>query len=792
MASPRPQDVFETGELVNNTYRIERVLGRGGMGEVYLASHDVTNEQFAIKVMRSELTDNELGVELMKREQAVRTVYHDAVIKYFELGRTANRDIYLVMDFVEGEPLDKLFKHKPMSVEEVLSMGRAVAAGLAACHEQNVIHRDLSPDNILLRGNRIDQPVIIDFGIAKSTAANAQTVIGDQFAGKYTYAPPEQFRGHVDERSDLYALGMTMLAAFRGRAPDFGSNDFQVFENKARPLDLSDVPEPLRSVLADLTDPDPNRRPVKADVLVERIDAVTAALVSDERTMIAPGAVSDRTVVGSVAPRARAVPRPAPPGPGGEAPLELSQATRIAPPIQTRRPEPAYEDRAEIHPTRGPRGGRNDRAGGGGRDDGGARSRRREREEEPRRRGGGMMILLLLLLLIGGGVGAWFSGLIPGLGGPQVVDPYQFRASLSEDGRISVSGYVPDGEARSRIDAFFTSTYQAADVADALSLGAGAPTPDLASDVLRILGALEPLLDWTMTLEANRVRAEGLAPDTQTARAVEAALAALDGRGGLSLFADISAGPRILTDDALADVLARGGCGPLTLAPTPPGGVPLDGSVTINGSVANGAAGLELRERLQEAIGSRTLDLRIEVLNRPVCAVRQLLPPVAQSDLRIWFGFGGGGADRPNPSGAYAVGENPLIDIRLPLEASWGHLHVTAVDVTGAVFHLMPNTYRPTTLLEELGEVVGGERQVRVAHTVAARAADPTLPAFVIDETFGKTLVVAFHTREPLFDTLRPIAESSESFAAALEDRIARLPLTEAEIATRMIDTRID
>ncbi len=786
MASPNAQDVFETGELVNNTYRIERVLGRGGMGEVYLASHDVTNERFAIKVMRSELTDNELGVELMKREQAVRAVYHEAVIKYFELGRTANRDIYLVMDFVEGQPLDKLFKRRPLPPEQVLTMGRAVAAGLAACHARNVIHRDLSPDNILLRGDRIDQPVIIDFGIAKSTAANAQTVIGDQFAGKYTYAPPEQFRGQVDARSDLYALGMTMLAAFRGRAPDFGSNDFQVFENKARPLDLADVPEPLRSVLAELTDPDPDRRPESADALVERIDAAMAMLADDERTMIAPAIGDDRTVVG-FAP-SRGVPAPAAPGLDDDGPLELSPATRIAPAVRTRAPAPA-EERTEYRPGPGPRGGRNDREEADDRGDRGGRGRG---GEAPRRRRGGLVAALVLLLLVGGGVVAWQLRLIPGVGGPELVDPYRFRASLGEDGALALSGYVPSDAARERIDGYLATAYRAGGAARGLSLGDGAPSPDFANDLIRLFRALEPLNGWTVTLEANRVRVEGLAPDAETARRVEAALAGLDGAGGLSIFADISIGPRILTAEALAPVLADGGCGPLNLTPPPPGGFPLGASVTIAGHVADGAAGLALRERLQDAIGSRTLDLRIEVLNRPVCAVRQLLPPEAQSDLRIWFGFGGEGAERPNPSGAYAVGENPLIDIRLPLDASWGHLHVAAVDVTGAVFHLLPNTYRPTTRLDTLGEVRGDERHVRVAHTVAARANDATLPAFVIDETFGKTLVVAFHTREPLFDTLRPIAESSESFAAALEQRIERRPLTEAEIATRMIDTRVD
>ncbi|MEM9145368.1 MAG: serine/threonine-protein kinase [Pseudomonadota bacterium] len=754
MVSESDADVFSTGTLVNNTYRIDKVLGRGGMGEVYLAAHDVTDQQVAIKVLRSEFTQDEMGVELMKREQAVRAVRHDAVIEYFELGRTAGGDVYLVMDFVEGPALDAAFKAGPLAPDQVLRLGRKIAEGLAACHERGVIHRDLSPDNILLRGGNSDHPVIIDFGIAKNTAAAAdQTVIGGQFAGKFTYAPPEQFGGQVENRSDLYSLGVTMLAAVRGKAPSFGANQIEVMKNKGLPVDLSDVPEPLRGIIASLTDPTPDNRPSSAQDLVARIDRAIAGVPE-------PSAAPEMTVI-------------AMPG-GGTArapdPLDdLGPAPAPPPP-----PRPSAE-KTEF------------------------RLSGRHEEAAPRakkKNGGGWIVLVLLLLLGGGGVGAWQAGLLDPLLqqvlGPERISPYRFVAK-QEAGAVSIGGHVPSEADGQVLSGYLGSTYGAAESALALPVGAGAPTDQFSSAVLGILAPLEPLETWSMSLQDRRVTVTGIAPTTDAGEIARTALQALDGAEGLSISANISDGPSRLLPETLADLLAQGGeCGPLALDPPSGDAFALGDTVRVRGEVADGRAGLAAREALQRAIGARTLDAELAVLNQPVCQVRRLLPPTPLSELSISFGIGADGGETPNPSGAFAVGDNPLIDISVPETDSWGHIHVAAVDVTGAVFHLLPNVNRPDTRLEGLGEVAEGVRTVRVAHTLEERANDASVIAFQIDETFGKTLIVAFHTREPLFGTLRPIAESAESFAAALESRIEARPLTGAEIETRMIDTRVE
>ncbi len=151
-------------------------------------------------------------------------------------------------------------------------------------HERRIIHRDLSPDNIILRGGVPSEAVIIDFGIAKDANPGAQTIVGNEFAGKYAYAAPEQLSGHTDARSDLYALGALLLATFRGKRPDIGANPMEVLKNKALPLDTSGVPEPLKSLIDKMTQPDPAQRYQSADDLLAAIDHGD----DSDRTVIAP------------------------------------------------------------------------------------------------------------------------------------------------------------------------------------------------------------------------------------------------------------------------------------------------------------------------------------------------------------------------------------------------------------------------------------------------------------------------------------------------------------------------
>ena len=132
-------------------------------------------------------------------------------------------------------------------------------------------------------------------------------------------------------------------------------------------------------------------------------------------------------------------------------------------------------------------------------------------------------------------------------------------------------------------------------------------------------------------------------------------------------------------------------------------------------------------------------------------------------------------ATAPNPTGTYAVGDNPVIDVLLPAEPDDGYLWVAIADVTGNLFNLLPNLGRPDAAVASIGTVEGDTRRVRVAYRPRRRQGrSEGRPAFKVDDTFGKSLMIVFRTDRPLFDTLRPTTETVASFIQDLEAECCR------------------
>ncbi|MBE3640712.1 serine/threonine-protein kinase, partial [Mangrovicoccus algicola] len=293
-AAPAAGDIFRPGDLLNNTYRIEALLGRGGVSEVYRARSEISGRVMAVKALRAEYARDEDFLSLMTREEEVREIRHDAVVRYFDAQRMADGVIYLVMDYIEGPGMDARLAAGGMTASELMIAGARICDGLAAAHARNIVHRDLSPDNIILRDGRPDQAVIIDFGIAKDANPGAATIVGDGFAGKFSYAAPEQLAGRSDARSDIYALGALLLAVYRGARPDPGRNPMEVLERKRAPLDLSGVPRPLRTILSRMTAPAPQDRYQSAAEAAAAFrappSAADMAAPEAEATLFAPAA----------------------------------------------------------------------------------------------------------------------------------------------------------------------------------------------------------------------------------------------------------------------------------------------------------------------------------------------------------------------------------------------------------------------------------------------------------------------------------------------------------------------
>lgn len=256
---------IQPGSILGHTYEIEAVVARGGMGRVYRARHVELGTAHAIKVILPEYAADPAVVELFRREASVlRQVRHDAVVAYDGINRDAHSRLYLVMEFVEGPSLGKILRDGPLGENDAIVLLERMAAGLSAAHAKGVVHRDLSPDNIILPGAQVSAAKIIDFGISKQLANEAGTIIGDAFAGKYSYASPEQFGmygGSVDARSDIYSIGLVLVEAVRGKRLDMGANPSTAIQARMAAPDLSEVPARIRPALAAMLAPDPKDRP---------------------------------------------------------------------------------------------------------------------------------------------------------------------------------------------------------------------------------------------------------------------------------------------------------------------------------------------------------------------------------------------------------------------------------------------------------------------------------------------------------------------------------------------------
>jgi serine/threonine-protein kinase len=254
------------GTQIIGTYEIVEHLSTGGMGEVYRGVNIHSGDPVAIKIVLPALAHDQMILSLFQKEAStLNRLAHDAIVRYhvFTIDPGIQRPC-LVMEFVDGEALSDRMKKGPMAAEDVRAVLIRVAGGLAAAHRYGVVHRDLSPDNVILQDGRVDHAKLIDFGIAKSLAAGDKTLIGNQFAGKYGYVAPEQmgrFQGEVTERTDIYSLGLVAAAACLGKGLDMGSNPASALEKRVSVPDLTGIPADLAELLGWMLQPDPADRP---------------------------------------------------------------------------------------------------------------------------------------------------------------------------------------------------------------------------------------------------------------------------------------------------------------------------------------------------------------------------------------------------------------------------------------------------------------------------------------------------------------------------------------------------
>ena len=278
---------FEHYQVLRNQDGKPFELGHGGMGVTYKAVDVNLQCAVALKVINTRFIGDESATRRFVREaRAAASVRHPNVASVFHLGITAQNYFY-AMEFVEGETLERLIRRcarlEPKIALEITSQ---VAAGLVAIHEQNLVHRDIKPTNIMVslkdEGRIIAK--IIDLGLAKPLDAPTEVAISTPgvFAGTPAFASPEQFAGiGVDIRSDLYSLGVVLWEMVTGHVMFRGSPAEVMYQHQHARLpveQLKDVPEPVVALLEALLEKDPARRFQNPTELLKAVPTVTDAI----------------------------------------------------------------------------------------------------------------------------------------------------------------------------------------------------------------------------------------------------------------------------------------------------------------------------------------------------------------------------------------------------------------------------------------------------------------------------------------------------------------------------------
>lgn len=219
---------------IENRYRLERLIGKGGMGAVYEAIDTRINRTVAIKILSGASLGNRDALRRFEREaQTAGRLQHPNIINVFDYGVLPTEGAFLVMELFRGESLREILnREEKLNTETVAAWFGQVLDGVEAAHKQGIIHRDLKPDNILVAqsANGVAHLCILDFGLARlielEFTAQTMTVPG-MIMGTFGYMPPEQLRGErTDERSDLFAVGVMIYEALYGEKP-FHGNSYQ-------------------------------------------------------------------------------------------------------------------------------------------------------------------------------------------------------------------------------------------------------------------------------------------------------------------------------------------------------------------------------------------------------------------------------------------------------------------------------------------------------------------------------------------------------------------------------------
>ena len=250
------------GTVLEGAYRIERLVGEGGMGAVYEAAHLRLGTRVAVKVMARELAANPEALARFHREALVTSgLGHPHIVQVLDFSSTPSGEPFLAMEFLEGEDLEhRLRRVRRLPIADVVHIIKQVASALAATHAKEIVHRDLKPGNIFLltAAGENDFVKVLDFGISKVRSASTKLTRTSSVMGTPNYMSPEQAKGHIediDERTDQWALACIVWECLSGQGPFVAENVpsilFQIVHEPPAPLlsRVAGLPSQVEDVL---------------------------------------------------------------------------------------------------------------------------------------------------------------------------------------------------------------------------------------------------------------------------------------------------------------------------------------------------------------------------------------------------------------------------------------------------------------------------------------------------------------------------------------------------------------
>jgi eukaryotic-like serine/threonine-protein kinase len=289
-APPEPPDqLLPPGLVLGERYRIEEVIGQGGMGTVYRAQHLTLGKTFAVKVLKSVHTARPDFVARFQREAiAASQIRHPGIVDVFDFGRATEGSVYCVMEYLPGQTLsERLCRHGALPVLEAVRIGRDMARALAATHAQGIFHRDIKPENVLLvpQPGAPDAVKLVDFGIARlaEPPRDGRDTGEGLILGTPQYMSPEQASGlSQDARADIYSLGVVLWELLAGTPPFRGASATHVLAahllepapRLPRVGPQGVIPRRMGRLLARMMAKRPDDRPHSMEAVIAELSAV--------------------------------------------------------------------------------------------------------------------------------------------------------------------------------------------------------------------------------------------------------------------------------------------------------------------------------------------------------------------------------------------------------------------------------------------------------------------------------------------------------------------------------------